>query len=89
QVVKNEVSRRTVVGDNAAYFGRRHEYVLRPRFREEALDGALLRQVEVGMAPKDKIFIPGRTQTPDQGGAHEAAMTRNVNGCVRVHIYSC
>jgi hypothetical protein len=70
QIVKNEVGRPTVVGNNAADSGRSHEHVLWPGFREEPLDGALVCQVKVGMASKDQISIPGGMEPPDQGRTH-------------------
>jgi hypothetical protein len=65
QIVEDEVGGRHGISGNTADSGRGYEHILRPGVREEPLNRALIRQIEVGVASKDEIIVPGRAQTSD------------------------
>ena len=78
----DEVAREGVVGDDAADAGGGEENVFRPLGGEEPLDGVLARQVELAAAAHDDVSATFGAQPADDGRAHQAAMSRDINTAV-------
>ena len=74
EVVAQKLGSISVVGHDAAHFGRRQEYVLRPFRSEERRNRALVGQVQLGTTAQQQIARALPLKTTNQGGPDEAAM---------------
>ena len=68
EVVAQKLGSISVVGHDAAHFGRRQEYVLRPFRSEERRNRALVGQVQLGTTAQQQIARALPLKTTNQGG---------------------
>ena len=86
QVIVEKVSRISIVGMDAANFGRREEDVFRLLFRIEGVDGGAIEEVEFCPATPDEVGVALGFQLPPDGASYHSAMAGDVNFGGFIHV---
>ena len=88
EVLKKELRRVLVVGQDAAHFGRRVNDVFGLRQRVECPDGDPVQQVQFGTRAADQAGEAAPEQFAPDRAAHQAAVTSHINPSISRNVHS-